>query len=111
MVRPEKFVTIVSDNRSNITAARQIICEEYPNILNVRCIAHCINLISSDIVKVNRIKSLIKCANSVTKYFKNSHLASVWLKEAIQLKGIKGEGLKIYVETCWITIYECVSSV
>src|SRR6266498_5340169 len=111
MIRPEKFVIIVFDNGSNIAAARRIICEEYPNILNVKCIAHCINLISSDIVKINRIKNLIKCANSITKYFKNSHLASVWLKKAIQLKGIEGGGLKIYVETCWTTIYKCVSSV
>ncbi len=88
-----------------------MICEEYSNILNIRCIAYCINLISSDIIKVNRIKSLIKCANSITKYFKNSHLTSVWFKEAIQLKGIKEGGLKTYVETRWITIYECVSSV
>jgi uncharacterized protein DUF659 len=110
-VGPEKFVAIVSDNGSNIAAARRIICEEYPNILNVRCIAHCINLISSDIVKVHTIKSLIKCANSLTKYFKNSNLASAWLKEAIQLKGIEGGGLKTYVETRWTTVYECVSSV
>ncbi len=60
-------------------------------------ITHCINLISSDIIKVNRIKSLIKCVNSVTK---NSHLVSMWLKEAIQLKRIEGRGLKTYVETC-----------
>ena len=96
----EKFVTIISDNRSNIVTARRMICEEYPNILNVKCIAHCINLINSDIVKINWIKSLIKCANSITKYFKNSHLASAWLKEVIQLKGIKGGRLKIYVEIC-----------
>jgi len=49
--------------------------------------------------------------NSITKYFKNSHLASVWLKEAIQLKGIKGGGLKTYVETHWTTVYEYVSSI
>ena len=76
-----------------------MICEEYPNILNVKCIAHCINLISSDIIKVNQIKSLIKYVNSITKYFKNSHLTFVWLKEVIQLKGIKEGGLKTYVET------------
>ncbi len=100
MVRPEKFVTIVFNNRSNIAAAYRMICEEYPNILNVRCIAHCINLISSDIIKVNQIKSLIKYVNSITKYFKNSHLTFVWLKEVIQLKGIKEGGLKTYVEIC-----------
>ena len=88
-----------------------MICEGYSNILNVRCIAHCINLISSDIVKVNQIKSFIKYANSVTKYFKNSHLASIWLKEVIQLKGIEEGELKTYIETCWTTVYECVSSV
>ena len=75
-VGPEKFVTIVFNNGSNIATTYRMICEEYPNILNVKCIAHCINLISSDIIKVNQIKSLIKCTNSVTKYFKNSHLAS-----------------------------------
>ncbi len=107
----EKFVTIISDNRSNIAAACRMICKEYPNILNVRCIAHYINLISFNIVKVNWIKSLIKYMNSITKYFKNSHLASVWLKKAIQLKGIEGEGLKTYVEIHWTTVYECVLSV
>ncbi len=104
MVRPEKFVAIVSNNGLNIAAARQMICKEYPNILNVKCITHCINLISFDIIKVNWIKSLIKCMNSITKYFKNSHLISAWLKKAIQLKGIKGRGLKTYVEIHWTTI-------
>ena len=75
-----------------------MIYEEYPNILNIRC-THCINLISSNIVKINQIKSLIKCVNSIIKYFKNSYLASMWLKKAIQLKEIKGEKLKTYVET------------
>ena len=76
-----------------------MICEKYPNILNVKCIAYCINLISSDIIKVNQIKSLIKYVNSITKYFKNSHLTFVWLKEVIQLKGIKKGELKIYIKT------------
>lgn len=110
-VGPEKFVAIVSDNASNVAAARRIICEEYPHILNVRCIAHCVNLISCDIVKVDWVKKLVKCANGITRYFKNSNLASAWLKEAIQLKKIEGGGLKTYVETRWTTVYECVLSV
>jgi len=44
---------IVSDNTSNIKKAREIIHNKFPNIENVQCIAHCINLIACDIVKDN----------------------------------------------------------
>ena len=51
-VGSKKFVAIVSDNASNVTAARRIVTQKYPNIININCITHCINLISSDIVKI-----------------------------------------------------------
>jgi len=51
-VGSKKFLAIVSDNTSNVTAARWIVTQKYPNIININCIAHCINLISSDIVKI-----------------------------------------------------------
>src|ERR1044072_1155411 len=99
----EKFIAIVSDNGSNVASARGLIVQKYPNIVNVRCIAHCFNLlISTDIVKIHQAKDLIRRANIVT-------LASSWLKEAIQLKNINGGGLKTYVETRWTTVYECTS--
>lgn len=104
-------MAIVSDNAKNIAAARQIVVQKYPNIINIRCIAHCINLISSDIVKITQVEYLVKCCNILTKFFKNSHIAGSWLKEAINLKGIDGGNLKTYVKTRWITIYECVASV
>ena len=107
----EKFVAIVSDNGSNVASARGLIVQKYPNIVNVRCIAHCFNLISTDIVKIHQAKDLIRRANIVTKFFKHSTLASSWLKEAIQLKNINGGGLKTYVETRWTTVYECTSSI
>ena len=110
-VNAKKFVGIVSDNAANVTGARQIINEKYPFILNIRCIAHCINLISSDIVKIAQIKSLVKKANILTKFFKNSNLAGTWLKEAIEEKNISGGSLKTYVETRWTTVYECTSSI
>ncbi|GET57370.1 ribonuclease H-like domain-containing protein [Rhizophagus irregularis DAOM 181602=DAOM 197198] len=106
-----KIVAIVSDNAANVAGARQIITNEYPSIINIRCIAHCINLISSDIVKVDQVKCLVKRANILTRYFKNSTLASTWLKEAIDAKNIAGGGLKTYIETRWTTVHECTSSV
>ena len=110
-VRITKFVGIVSDNASNIAAARRIITQKYPSIINVRCIAHCINLISSDIIKINQVGHLVKCSNILVKYFKTSHIGLSLLKEAIESKGIQGGGLKTYVETRWTSVYECFSSI
>ena len=44
---------VVSDNTSNVRKAQEIIQNKFPNIENVRCIMHCINLIVCDIVKDN----------------------------------------------------------
>ena len=106
-----KFSAIISDNAANVAGARRIISQNHPSILNLRCIAHCINLISSDIVKVTQVKNLVKCANIVTKYFKNSAIGMTLLKNAIEAKNIQGGGLKTYVETRWTTVYECTSSI
>ena len=51
-VGSKKFVAIVLDNASNVMAARRIVTQKYPNIININCIAYCINLISLDIVKI-----------------------------------------------------------
>jgi len=107
----EKFVAIISDNAANVAGARRIISQNHPSILNIRCIAHCINLISSDIVKINQVKILVKYANIITKFFKNSAIGVALLKKAIEIKNIQGGGLKTYVETRWTTIYECTSSI
>ena len=48
-----RISAIVSDNTSNVRKAQEIIQNKFPNIENVRCIAHCINLIVCDIVKDN----------------------------------------------------------
>ncbi|PKC52623.1 hypothetical protein RhiirA1_481095 [Rhizophagus irregularis] len=98
-VEAKKFVAIVSDNGLNVAAARKIIANNYPNIINVRYITHCVNLISTSIVKINKVKYIVKCANILTKYFKNSTLGSSWLNEVIKSKNIEGRELKTYVET------------
>ena len=46
-----KIAAIVSNNGSNIQKAREIIENKYPNIRNIQCIAHCINLMSCDVVQ------------------------------------------------------------
>ncbi|CAG8628466.1 16073_t:CDS:2 [Rhizophagus irregularis] len=96
-IGPANFSAIVSDSGANIRNARQIITEKYKNILNVRCMAHAINLISKDICSTsfaNRI--LTKCSA---------------LKEEAKACGISGGGLKKWVNTRWHTMYDCVDSI
>jgi hypothetical protein len=45
-----KFAAVVSDNASAIVGAKRQISEKYPFILNTHCIAHCVNLITKDIM-------------------------------------------------------------
>jgi hypothetical protein len=49
-IEPKKFAAVVSDNATAIAIARKQISDKYPYILNVRCIAHFINLITKDIL-------------------------------------------------------------
>jgi hypothetical protein len=63
----KKFAAVVTDNASAIANARKYISEKYPYILNIRCIAHCVNLITKDILGnyffFNIIFYLIKLTN------------------------------------------------
>ena len=79
--------------------------------MNVRCVAHCYNLISKDIIQHTFAERMIQRANRVVQFFKKSHKAAAILKEKIRQHGISDGGLKTYVETRWTTVHECVSSI
>ena len=50
-IGPEKLAAVVSDNAPDARVARRILCQKYSHILNIRCMAHCINLITKDLCK------------------------------------------------------------
>jgi len=107
----DRISAIVSDNASNVRNARKIIQEKFPRIENIRCIAHVINLIVCDIVKEKFGDRLLRCVNTLTSFFKNSHHADSKLAQLIKEKGINGGGLKLYCKTRWTTASESVNSV
>ena len=71
----EKVLAVVSDNAANCAAARRLISEKYNHIFNVRCIAHCLNLISHDIITHSFAHKLIKYCSVLAKFFKKSTVA------------------------------------
>ncbi|CAG8838938.1 39354_t:CDS:2, partial [Gigaspora margarita] len=107
----DKISAIISDNGSNVASARRIICSKYRNILNIRCIAHCFNLISKDIIRHTFAEKIIQRANKLVGFFKKSHKAAAILNQKILQYQVSGGGLKTYVETRWTTVHECVSSI
>jgi len=65
-IGPNKISAIVSDNASNMVLAKNIIAKEFPHIISLRCIAHHINLLTSDIMKLEFAKNII---NKVCKIY------------------------------------------
>lgn len=74
-IGPSKFGAIVSDNGSNVRKAREIIENKFPKIKNIRCISHCINLISCDIVQHRFATNILKKVNILATYFRNNAMA------------------------------------
>ncbi|GES85533.1 ribonuclease H-like domain-containing protein [Rhizophagus clarus] len=108
---PAKFSAIVTDSGANIRNARQIITEKYKNILNVRCMAHAINLISKDICSTSFANRILTKCNTIVTYFKKSHQGGSALKEAAKVCDVGGGGLKKWADTRWHTMHDCVDSI
>jgi len=75
IIGPNKFSAIVTDAGANIQAARRVITEKYRHIINIRCIAHAVNLISKDIYKTQFADKMLRRSSTLVNYFKNSHQA------------------------------------
>jgi len=63
----DKFSAIVTDGATNVNLARLLITYKYKHILDLFCIAHCINLISKDITKHSFANNLIVNCNIIVK--------------------------------------------
>ena len=102
----------MSDGASAMQLAKRLISDEYPRIMPVRCIAHHVQLICTDIIKkipfANNI--LIQCQKFIT-YFNESHQSGAILREEIKKELITGGGLKSSVKTRWSTSWDCCTSV
>ena len=107
----EKLAAVVSDHASNARVAQKILCEKYPHILNIRCIAHSINLITKDLCKHTFVVETIKKVGIIHQYFTKSHTMCESLKDAVEVLQIKGGGLKSHTKTHWSTMWDCISSI
>ncbi|CAG8837328.1 32716_t:CDS:1, partial [Racocetra persica] len=110
-VGPEKFVAVVSDAESAMTAAKCLVATQYLHILPVRCIAHHIQLISSNICRLPHTRAILSNCQTVIKFFRNSYIAGATLNQEIISTFTVGRNLKSSTKTRWSTVWDCCESI
>lgn len=98
---PEKFSTIIGDNAKNFQKALSNVATKYPNIIPLRCIAHTLNLLCQDILKINCVDNLITSTNEIINHIRGSQVLNSLLKK---------KRLKQYVKTRWCTMEKSLKS-
>ncbi|CAB4475494.1 unnamed protein product [Rhizophagus irregularis] len=107
----KKITALVTDNAANCVKAREIVTSQFSNIIDLRYIAHFINLITKQIMGHDMAKQTIKSCNRIISFFKRSHIVGKLLADAATTLQIEGGGLKTYSETRWTSMYEAANSV
>jgi hypothetical protein len=107
----DKFAAVVTDNASNCRLAREKTEENYNHILNIRCIAHAINLIATDLGKIKDIKDFVLNCEKITRFFNNSHQGSAIQAQGLKTMKIGIEGLQTWCQTRWGSLYLTTDSI
>ena len=98
-----KFVfAVCTDNEAKMKKMKELIKQEYPDMLKYGCNAHYMNLLQKDIC--NSFSTILKQAVEVQKNFRNVHMAHGLLKE----KG--GCMPQLPNETCWNSQVACIET-
>ena len=97
-IGPPKVGTVYTDNASNMKKAWYILGEKHPHLGCYGCLAHGLNLIFSDIFKLNFVFILFAECSSVVKCIKSSHALQAKFVEK-QNANTATEALKLYIKT------------
>ncbi|CAG8708244.1 1015_t:CDS:2 [Cetraspora pellucida] len=110
-IGPQKFAAIITDSAANLKSAREKIQTKYPHIVNIRCIAHAINLIATDLSKIREIKMFIDQCGKVIKHFTKSPQKLALLRQGLSSMKIRFEGLETWCQTRWGSLYDTTNSI
>jgi len=105
-----KFSAVITDTASVMKAAWRIIEESYPNIVCLGCNSHVMNLLISDILKIDQIKSVVENAKKLVNYFKGHIQAAAKLKRIQKENYSKEIALVLPALTRWRTHLACFQS-
>ncbi len=79
-VTANKISAIITDNASVMKKAWRILEVKYPKIIFLGCIAHNLNLLVGDIMKLQWAANIMNDSKQIIKYFKTHNIPSAILK-------------------------------
>ncbi|KAF0493593.1 zinc finger bed domain-containing protein 1-like [Gigaspora margarita] len=105
-----KVCAIITDNALVMKKSWKILSNSFPNIIYMGCLAHNLNLIVQDIMKLNQIKSIFKKTKAIVKFFKNHNIPAAIFRCHQQSQKLK-TSLKLPAKTRWRSFFICMESV
>jgi ABC-type Zn uptake system ZnuABC Zn-binding protein ZnuA len=75
-----KLSAIITDNASSMKKAWKLLAVKYPKVVFLGCIAHSLNLLVGDIMKLPWADSIMKNGKKIVKYFKSHQIPAAILK-------------------------------
>lgn len=109
-IGPEKIMAIVSDTAAAMEKAKQIIATEFNYITTYSCVAHSLNLLVGDILKLNSFRNVESSCKEIIKEINGSHKNLACFNKIQLDKYQKVRSLKLPVKTRWGSILYCVDS-
>jgi len=85
---------------------------KYPKIIFLGCLAHNLNLLVGDIIKLDWVQNILLNAILIVKFFKRHTIPAAILKKYQEINyGSKFKSLKLPVETRWGSSVKCLDSI
>lgn len=100
-VTANKISAIITDNASVMKKAWRILEVKYPKIIFLGCIAHNLNLLVGDIMKLRWAANIMNDSKQIIKYFKTHNIPSAILKRHQIASYSTQISLKYPVKTRW----------
>jgi hypothetical protein len=105
-----KILAIVTDSAKNCKSLRDK-CEQFsPNILNLSCFVHALNLICGKFLKIEKIDSVVSDCMRIISVFNYSNKLTAELKITNEMISSRGSRLAKVGNTRFSTHYDCISS-
>ncbi|XP_055716727.1 uncharacterized protein LOC129810342 isoform X1 [Phlebotomus papatasi] len=101
---PKKFFSVVTDNCSVNKKAWTLIQAEFEHIVCYGCMAHCLNLILTDLLNLSNVNKFVAKGKKVVVEVNNNQMVKA---ELLKKSGIT---LKLPVKTRWLSLGNFLSS-
>ncbi|GBB95101.1 hypothetical protein RclHR1_24790001 [Rhizophagus clarus] len=105
-----KLSAIITDNASSMKKAWKLLAIKYPKVVFLGCVAHSLNLLIGDIMKLPWADRTMKNGKKIVKYFKSHQVPAAILKRYQLSNYDRRISLKLPVKTRWGSSAICLNS-